>query len=173
MKYILSFCLAFIFSIGVAVTTPSVVLTQSSGSAASSGHIDTQTSAFLGSRGVGVGTNTRDARSVVANIIRGCLGVLGVLFVAYAFYGGMMILTAAGDEDKVEIGKSSLRTATIGVVVVLSALAITQFVVTAVLSGTGATPDEEFEFGIDPNRSLPLPPEDPTRGVMPSYPSPF
>ncbi len=128
-------------------------------------HIDNQTAAFLGSRGVGVGTQVFEARSVVANIVQGALGIIGTLFVAYAFYGGMMILTAAGDEDKVDTGKSTLRTATIGIIVVLSALGITTFISTIVLNSTGATEPEQG-FSIDQNYAMPIPPPDPTRGQL-------
>jgi hypothetical protein len=130
-------------------------------------HISEQTRAFLGDRGVGVGPVTRDVRVVVGQLIQGSLGIIGVLFIAYAFYGGMMILTSAGDEDKINTGKSTLRTATIGIVVVLSALGITTFVTSAILRGTGAVETDGFEFGIDPNYNLPLPPEDPSRGYLP------
>ena len=130
-------------------------------------HISEQTRAFLGNRGVGVGPVTRDVRAVVAQLIQGSLGIIGVMFIAYAFYGGMMILTSAGDEDKISTGKSTLRTATIGIVVVLSALGITTFVTSAILRGTGAVETDGFEFGIDPDYNLPIPPDDPSRGYMP------
>ncbi len=158
--------LGAILFFGVCVFVPGI--------AVGTAHVDDQTSAFLGNRGVGVGTQTRDVRSVVSNIIRGSLGILGVLFIAYAFYGGMLILTSAGDEDKVDTGKSTLRTATIGIVVILSALGLTTFITNVIIDSTGnGDEDSYFEFGVDPNRSLPLPPEDPTRGTAPNYPSPF
>ena len=150
----LSFVLGFSF-------TSVAVFAQNPGTA----HIDTQTAAFLGSRGVGVGTQVFDVRAGAANIIQGTLGIIGTLFVAYAFYGGIMILTAAGDEDKVDIGKSTLRTATIGIIVVLSAFGITTFISTIVLNSTGATEPEQG-FSIDQNYAMPLSPEDPTRGQL-------
>ncbi len=126
-------------------------------------HIDTQTEAFLGQRGVGTGTTTYDVRSVVANIVRGATGLLGIIFIIYAVYGGMMILTSAGDEDKVAVGKSSIRTATLGVLISFGAYAITTFVTSAILRSSAATNEREsfIEFSRDPDINLDLDPNAP------------
>ncbi len=83
-----------------------------------------QTGAFAGSQGAGIETE-RDIREVVALIIRGALGVIGILFLGYAIYGGYLIMASGGNEEKVNKGKKTLLTAAIGVAVVLSAYAIT------------------------------------------------
>jgi hypothetical protein len=59
--------------------------------------------------------------------------MVGTLFVAYTVYAGYLILTSAGNDDQINKGKSTIRTATIGVLVTLSAYAIVTFVTRALL----------------------------------------
>ena len=56
------------------------------------------------------------------------ISFLGVLFLAYAIYGGYLWMTAQGDEKKVNIAKDILTRATIGLIIIVSAYAITSFV---------------------------------------------
>ena len=86
-----------------------------------------QTGAFAGTQGASLGT-PNDPRLVVAKIIRSLLTVVGILFLVYTLYAGYLILTSRGDEQKIEKGKSTLRTAIIGVIVTLSAYTILRFI---------------------------------------------
>ena len=87
--------------------------------------VTSQLGATAGENGAGYSQPTRDPQEVVANIIRLSLGALGILFLGYAIYAGFIIMTAAGEEDKVEEGKKTLRRAVIGIAVILSAYSIT------------------------------------------------
>lgn len=94
--------------------------------------IEQQGSAFVGPNGLGNSDTTTplDIRLVVANLIRYALTAIGTVFFAYAVYAGYKIMMARGDDEKVNIGKDTLRRATIGIIVVLSAYAMTVLVST-------------------------------------------
>lgn len=109
----------------------------------------TQTGAFAGSEGAGIET-TRDVREVVALIIKAALGIIGTLFLGYAIFGGYMIMTAAGNDEKVGKGKKTLITAVIGVAVVLCAYAITLAVARIIMP---AVPESGIEFYTEPDYS--------------------
>lgn len=57
------------------------------------------------------------------------IGLLYFIAVALALYGGFQILTAAGDEDKVKGGKTTLINAVIGLIVIFLASQIVSWIV--------------------------------------------
>lgn len=83
--------------------------------------------------GIEFGTYTglveTDIRIIIAKIIRAFLGVLGIVAIGFTLYGGYLYMTAAGDEDKIKTAKRILKNMTIGLAIILSAFAITQFVI--------------------------------------------
>lgn len=72
-----------------------------------------------------------DIRVIIGKIIRAALGLLGIIALALIVYAGFIIMTSGGDEQKITEGKKILINATIGLVIILSALAIVQFVLNA------------------------------------------
>lgn len=68
-----------------------------------------------------------DIRSTIAQIINVALGLLGVVCVVLVLYAGFLMMTAAGNEEKVEKGKGVLVYALIGLAIILSAYAISVF----------------------------------------------
>jgi hypothetical protein len=68
--------------------------------------------------------------SVIPAIIGVFLGLLGIIFVILIIYAGYNWMTAAGDSDKVDKAKETLQRAIIGLVITVSAYAITYFVFT-------------------------------------------
>lgn len=88
----------------------------------------TQSQAFRGEEGAGVG-ETQDPRLIIALMIRWVLGIVGIVALGYTIYGGYLILTSRGNEEKIEDGKSTLLTASVGILVILAAYSITNFVV--------------------------------------------
>jgi hypothetical protein len=81
-----------------------------------------------------------DIRVVVARIIRAVLGLLGLLTVILMIYGGFLIMTSAGSEEKVAQGKKVLINTSIGLAIILSAFTITQFIINALTSGIAGGP---------------------------------
>lgn len=77
-------------------------------------------------------TPTSDVEVIAGGIIRGFLGLLGIVFVVLIVYAGFTWMTAQGNEEKVNMAKKLIVQATIGLVIILAAYAITEFVVSNV-----------------------------------------
>jgi uncharacterized membrane protein YjgN (DUF898 family) len=73
----------------------------------------------------------------IGQIISIALAFLGVIFLAYIVYAGYIWLTAAGNDEKLTKAKSILRNSIIGLIIVLSAYAITAFVIAQIETSTG------------------------------------
>ncbi|MFA5048001.1 MAG: hypothetical protein WC516_03100 [Patescibacteria group bacterium] len=86
----------------------------------------------------GLGTN--DLQSTIKNVINILLGLLGIIAVLIILYGGFMWMTAAGNEDKVEKAKKLIISGIIGIIIILCAYTIAQFVIAGILNATQPTP---------------------------------
>lgn len=96
-----------------------------------------QTTADLGvNYAASTGLSAQDPRLTVAKIIRVGLGLLGTIAVVLVIYAGFLWMTAAGNEDKIKRAKDILKAAVIGLVIILSAFAITSFVISQLLEAT-------------------------------------
>lgn len=80
---------------------------------------------------------TTDVRIIVARVVRAALSLLGVIAVGFVLYAGYLIMTSAGNQEKVEAGKKVLTNAVIGIVIIMSSLAIVQFVLNKLRDATG------------------------------------
>ena len=78
-----------------------------------------------------------DPRDVIANLIYGFLGILGVIFTVLVIWAGLRWMLAAGDPKKVNSAKQMLISAIIGLGIILSSWAITYFVINSILGATG------------------------------------
>lgn len=79
--------------------------------------------------------------TVVGTIIKAFLGLLGIIFVILMIVAGFNWMTAGGDEAKIEKATSTIRSAVIGLIIVVAAYAITYFVFANLPgSGSGGTP---------------------------------
>ena len=67
----------------------------------------------------------------VSQIISIILSVLGIIFLAFTIYGGIVWMTAAGNEEKVSKAKELIIESIIGVIIVIAAYAISYFVLSA------------------------------------------
>src|SRR3989344_6594144 len=88
---------------------------------------------FLGEAGLG---NNLSLGQMVATVIKGVLTFLGVVFVVLIIYAGVVWMTSAGNEEKIATAKKTMIAATIGLAIVLSAYAITFFVIDKLLEAT-------------------------------------
>lgn len=79
----------------------------------------------------------RDIRVVVAKIINAVLILLGIVAVVIVLYGGFVYMTSGGQEEKISQGKKILINGAIGLVIILSAFAIVQFVLSGLQKATG------------------------------------
>ncbi|HTM68095.1 MAG TPA: pilin [Candidatus Binatia bacterium] len=85
-----------------------------------------------------IGLGTQDVRTTVSNVIKAFMGLLGIVAVVIILLGGFKWMTAGGNEEKVAEAKKLIISGVIGLVIILSAYAIAQFVVGAIINGTTA-----------------------------------
>ncbi|MFZ2979173.1 MAG: Ig-like domain-containing protein [Candidatus Magasanikiibacteriota bacterium] len=83
-----------------------------------------------------IGLTGMDIRLVAVKIIRAVLGLLGIIVLGLVLYAGYTIMTSGGNEEKVQQGKKILINAVIGLIIIMSAFAIVQFIIN-MLSGNG------------------------------------
>jgi hypothetical protein len=82
------------------------------------------------------GLGTKDVRETVASIINVMLGLLGVVAVGIILIGGFKWMTAMGNTENVDKAKKLIFQGVIGLVIILSAYAIANFVLTSILRAT-------------------------------------
>jgi len=78
------------------------------------------------------GEQPRDIRAIVASIVKGALSLLGIIFLLLVIYGGYLWMTAQGEEKQVQKAKDVLKQAIIGIIIVLLAYAITEFIISTI-----------------------------------------
>ncbi len=83
-----------------------------------------------------IGLGTQDVRTTVSNVIKAFMGLLGIVAVVIILLGGFKWMTAGGNEEKVAEAKKLIISGIIGLVIIMSAYAIAQFVVNAIINGT-------------------------------------
>jgi hypothetical protein len=92
-------------------------------------------------KAVGPGSNTglqSDLATSIGTVIKGLLSLVGTIFLILTIYAGILWMTAQGDEGKIDKAKDIIRASIIGLVITLSAYAITYFV-TNKLSGAAGS----------------------------------
>ncbi len=85
-------------------------------------------SARLGNVGRRVGVSQQDLPTLAGNVISTALTLVGLIFLILMVYAGYLWMTARGDEGQVEKALAIVKTCIIGLIVVMSAYAITFFV---------------------------------------------
>ena len=74
------------------------------------------------------GYDTQDVGSITGQIINAALQLVGIIFLALMVYAGYLWMTAQGDESQIEKAQKIVTSAIIGLVLTMSAYAITAFV---------------------------------------------
>ncbi len=72
-----------------------------------------------------------DLPTVIGTVIKAALGLVGVIFLVLMVYAGVIWMIARGDEGKVEKAKSTIISSIIGLIIVVGAYAITNFIIAA------------------------------------------
>lgn len=74
---------------------------------------------------------------IIGRIIGVILGLLGIILLGYIIYAGFLWMTAGGKPEQVEKAKKTMVNAVVGMVIILSSFALTNFVVRAITGGQG------------------------------------
>ena len=76
------------------------------------------------------------SRLGISNILNVAMGLLGIIAVCIILYGGFKWMTAAGNDENVKSAKKLIIQGVIGLVVIVSAYAIAQFVISSLITAT-------------------------------------
>ncbi len=76
--------------------------------------------------------------TLIGNVIGTALSLIGVIFFALMIFGGFLWMTAHGKEEQAKQGMDTVIAAVIGLIIILAAYAITNFVFSSV-GGTATT----------------------------------
>jgi hypothetical protein len=77
-----------------------------------------------------------DVRQTAARIINVALGFLGIIAVVIVLLGGFKYMIAGGNEEKTSEAKKLIVSGIIGLAIILSAWAITSFVISRLVTAT-------------------------------------
>ena len=78
--------------------------------------------------GYDISDQSQTPEAYVSRIIAIILSILGVIFLGLTIYGGIVWMTAQGNQEKVSKAKELITEAIIGLIIVIAAYAITYFV---------------------------------------------
>jgi len=78
--------------------------------------------------GYDISDQTQTPEAYISRIITIILSVLGVVFLGFIIYGGITWMIAQGNEEKVSKAKELITEAIIGLIIVITAYAITYFI---------------------------------------------
>ena len=114
---------------GMAVATPAFAQTDTSPLLNTT---DLLPSEFGDSTGLG----DANIKTTIGNLINVALGFLGIIAVVIILWGGFTWMTAGGSEDKVKNAQKIIAYGAIGLAIILSAWALTNFVIGEFLGAT-------------------------------------
>jgi hypothetical protein len=69
-----------------------------------------------------------DPKIIISNIVQIALGFLGFIFILLLLYAGFRWMTSEGNESTIEEAKATIRSSTIGLIIVLAAYSIAAFI---------------------------------------------
>lgn len=90
--------------------------------------VSTQIKASGKSAGLTKNGESIDPRLAAAGIIQMMLQLLGMIFVSLVVLAGFWLITAKGDEGKIEKAHNTIQAAIVGLIIILLSYSITRFV---------------------------------------------
>ncbi|MBT4917782.1 PKD domain-containing protein [Candidatus Peregrinibacteria bacterium] len=85
---------------------------------------------------------TDDATEFILRVVNFALGFLGLIAVVIVIYGGVLYVTAAGEEERTQTGKKAIQYAAIGLLIVLGSFAFVNTIIRGAAgeeNGSGST----------------------------------
>jgi len=80
-------------------------------------------------KSAGFGEKAPEVTTVAGKIVGVVIGLSGFLLAIYLVYGGFLWMTSGGEEEKIKKAKGMITNAIIGLVIVILAYAISNFVI--------------------------------------------
>lgn len=93
----------------------------------------------LSTIGKTAGLGSNDIYGTIGYIIQVALSLLGVVAICLIIYGGFKYMTSGGEEKGVDSAKKIIYSGVIGMLIILSAYAISSFVLKGLITATGNT----------------------------------
>jgi hypothetical protein len=87
---------------------------------------------------------------LIGVIIGAVFGILGVVFLILVVYAGFIWMTSAGNSKSVDKAKGMLISATVGLVITLSAFAISSFIINALQQSQSSSSNSSYSGGLSP-----------------------
>jgi len=125
MKYILTIIVIALFTATCLLTTTSPVFAKKQGNVCEDVGGSWKGTICVIANPLGAGVTAQGAIGIV---IKGLLGIVGVVALVFFVYGGFMWLAAAGDEKKYKAGWDIMTWATLGLVLIFGSTAIVSFI---------------------------------------------
>ena len=94
---------------------------------------------------LGAGFSRATLGGIIASVIEIFLGLLGMIFTSLLVYAGYLWMTARGNEERVKKAQSIFKESVWGIAIVVSAYAITYFVINQIATVAGG--EVEFDAG--------------------------
>ncbi len=88
------------------------------------------------SKSSGFEASKGDLITIIASIIKYALGFLGIVLVLFILYGGYLWMTAEGETQRVDEAKKYIKNSIVGMIIIFSAYAISNFVLDILLKST-------------------------------------
>jgi hypothetical protein len=98
------------------------------------------------------GFSSMGVYEILGTLINVFLGLLGVVFLLLVLYAGFLWMTAGGDDKQVDKSRKILVNAAVGLVITLSAYAITTFIVNLISDATGIGGSASSNGGVSVER---------------------
>ncbi|HNW55531.1 MAG TPA: hypothetical protein PKN62_00390 [bacterium] len=95
----------------------------------------------------GTGLSKQDPRIMVARFIQIGLGFLGTIAVVLVIYAGFIWMTSEGNAEKIKKAKDLLKSAAIGLLIILSSFAIVTFVINKLNEAIGGSSGQQSSRG--------------------------
>jgi hypothetical protein len=81
-----------------------------------------------------------DPRLIIGTLIQVMIGVSGMIALIMFVYGGMLFLTAAGNEGQISKAKKVLLYSILGIIAIAAAFVATNTIIQAILTGSTLVP---------------------------------
>jgi len=119
-------------------STLSLMLLLSTGSFFTASATDMFGEGDLTEIGTTTGLGTTSVQGITGNIIKSIIGLFGIVATAFIVYGGILWMTSGGEEEKVKKAKKLMISGIIGMIIIVSAYAITSYLLNNLLGAAVA-----------------------------------
>jgi len=84
----------------------------------------------------GVQQQSVDLPTMIGRLVNIALGFVGIVLLCYIIFAGFLWMTAGGDEKKTKTAQDMIKNAVIGLLIVVAAFAISNFVLNSLVNVT-------------------------------------